>query len=155
MCTNTQGLFYSMGKKGRSMSETDDDIQRHIRVACAIIEHHGLVLAVQRSEAMSMALKWEFPGGKIRPDESPEGCVAREVFEELNLRIGINRALAPATHRYPTFSVTLYPLVCSIEGGGLVLHEHLAAVWLPPHDLLALDWAEADIPIIKAYCARR
>ena len=47
----------------------------HIHVTFAIIERDGLVLASQRSAAMSMSLKWEFPGGKIDPGESPEACL--------------------------------------------------------------------------------
>lgn len=51
--------------------------KKHILVTCAIIERDGLVLAAQRSAVMSMPLKWEFPGGKIKPDETPEKCFRR------------------------------------------------------------------------------
>jgi 8-oxo-dGTP diphosphatase len=136
------------------MLKTRNEFNRHIHVACAIIERGSFILAVQRSPTMSMPLKWEFPGGKLNPNESPEDCVRRELVEELGLQIGIDRQLSPTTHRYSTFTVTLYPFACSIKSGEMVLHEHSAAAWLRPQELLTLDWAEADIPIINAYCDR-
>lgn len=123
----------------------------HLHVACAIIERAGLVLAAQRGGNGNMAGKWEFPGGKIRPGESPEACLHRELMEEMDLRVDVKRLLDPVPHRYPSFAVTLYPFVCTIAAGELALHAHRAVVWLPPGDLPALDWAEADRPLLAAY----
>jgi 8-oxo-dGTP diphosphatase len=128
--------------------------QVHLQVACAIIEHDGLVLAAQRSVAMSLPLKWEFPGGKIKGGESPEACLHRELKEELGVAVSVHEALSPATHSYPTFTVTLHPFRCTIESGTITLHEHAAVRWLPPGGLLSLDWAEADLPIINGYLSR-
>ena len=55
------------------------------------------------------------------------------------------------THAYQTFNVTLYPFICVIESGEITLHEHAAFAWLPPSKLLALDWADADRPVLDAY----
>lgn len=126
---------------------------KHIHVACAIIERDDMVLAAQRSSAMSLPLKWEFPGGKIEPGESPDGCLRRELVEELGIRVKTKRTLPHHTHRYPTFTVTLYPFVCTIKSGSIVLHEHAAIAWLLPERLLELDWAEADLPVIENYLA--
>jgi 8-oxo-dGTP diphosphatase len=123
----------------------------HIHVACAIIERDGLVLAAQRSAAMALPLKWEFPGGKIDAGESPEECLRREIVEELGMQVRVGKPLAPSTHRYPAFTVTLYPFVCSLEAGEPTLHEHAAVAWLRPEELPTLDWAEADLPVIDAY----
>ncbi len=100
---------------------------------------------------MSMPLKWEFPGGKIDQNESPAECVQRELIEELGLRIRVNKHMPPATHNYSEFAVTLYPFVCSIEAGEMVLNEHSEAVWLPADELLILDWADADVQVINDY----
>jgi len=127
----------------------------HIHVACVIIEHDGRVLAAQRSETMTMPLKWEFPGGKLEPGETPEACLVREVREELAIGIDIGRALPAATHSYETFTVTLYPFVCVPADGTMTLHEHRAAAWVEPEQMRALDWAEADLPIIAGYLADR
>ena len=124
----------------------------HLQVACAIIEDKGQVLAAQRSAAMSLPLKWEFPGGKIRADETPAACLHRELAEELGVRVDILRAMPPSTHHYSSFAVTLYPFVCTLAGGELRNNEHAALRWLPPAELPTLDWAEADLPIIAAYC---
>jgi 8-oxo-dGTP diphosphatase len=122
---------------------------RHVHVSCAIIERDGLILAAQRSAAMSLPLKWEFPGGKIHDGETPEQCLRRELVEEMGVQISVGRGLPATTHYYPDFTVTLYPFVCAIESGEIVLHEHAAIVWLPPERLFELDWAEADWPILR------
>ena len=127
-------------------------IRKQIHVACAILERGGLVLAAQRSAAMSLPLKWEFPGGKIEPGESMTECLQRELFEELGVCVDVGKSLPPVTHHYPTFTVTLYPFVCAIRCGEIItLHEHAAMTWLPPQELLTLDWAEADLPVIQSY----
>jgi len=123
----------------------------HIHVACAIIERDGFVLAAQRSPVMSLPLKWEFPGGKIDVGETPQDCLQRELIEELGIRIKIGKQLSLTTHSYQSFTVTLYPYVCSIGSGEPVLHEHAAVNWCKPDKLTLLDWAEADGPVIKEY----
>jgi len=126
---------------------------KHIHVTCAIIERDGLVMAAQRSATMSLPLKWEFPGGKIDPGESPEECLRRELVEELGIQVAVGKSLPPSTHHYPTFTVTLYPYVCTITAGEIVIHEHASIVWLPLDELHSLDWAEADLPVIAEYLA--
>lgn len=102
---------------------------------------------------MSLPLKWEFPGGKIDHGESLQDCLRREILEELAVQVVVGKSLAALTHNYPTFTVTLYPFICAIESGKIILHEHAAIAWLPPDELHMLDWAEADLPVIEAYLA--
>lgn len=125
----------------------------HIHVTCAVIEHEGHVLAAQRSASMSLPLKWEFPGGKIDEGESPVECLKRELFEELGVQVCVEKSLPKTTHHYKTFMVTLYPFICSIESGDVILHEHCAITWLPPEKLHTLDWSDADVPVIDSYLA--
>lgn len=129
----------------------DNSHKNHLHVTCAIIERDGRVLTAKRSETMSMAHKWEFPGGKIRAGESREDCILREIMEELAMAVSIRGALTPCTHDYGNVTVTLYPFVCVIEEGTPVCREHSAIAWLFPEDLPSLDWAEADIPVVRAY----
>jgi 8-oxo-dGTP diphosphatase len=124
---------------------------RHLHVACALIERDGLLLAAQRNSRTSIPLKWEFPGGKIEDGESPEACLHRELQEELEVTVVIGRALFPSTHRYEDFTVTLYPFVCALTTTEIVLREHEEIRWLAPGDLFTLDWAEADLPVLKDY----
>lgn len=100
---------------------------------------------------MSLPLKWEFPGGKIDEGESPEECLKRELHEELGIEASVGQARPTTSHRYSSFSVTLYPFICEIISGEITLHEHGALVWLPIEELHTLDWAEADLPVIKEY----
>ena len=111
-------------------------IAKHLHVTCAIIERDGLVLAVQRSATMSLPLKWEFPGGKIDGNESHEDCLRRELLEELGLRAAIRRSLPPSSYQYPTFGITLYPFICSIESGEPELREHSVLRWLPVRNFI-------------------
>jgi len=124
---------------------------KHLHVTCAIIEKDGLILAAQRSANMDMPLKWEFPGGKIEPWETSEECLIREILEEMGIHIRVGESLPSITHQYPAFTVTLYPFICSIESGDILLHEHSAINWLPPSELHTLDWADADLPVLAAY----
>ena len=123
----------------------------HIHVACAIIERDGLTLAARRSLKQSLPLQWEFPGGKIEAGELHQECLVRELREELGIDISVGKPLQPVTHSYALFTLTLYPFICTILSGELTLHEHAEIAWLPPVALPTLDWAEADLPVIKEY----
>ena len=123
-----------------------------IKVTCAIIvDANGVVFAAQRSATMSLPLKWEFPGGKIEPGETAEACLIREIKEELHVDVEIVAPLPANTHQYPNITVQLIPFVCKITTGEILLKEHLHFKWLSKDELLALDWAEADVPIVKYY----
>ena len=126
-------------------------MKRHLHVACAIIEQNGTVLTAQRSAAMSLPLKWEFPGGKIEAGETAEECLIRELREELGVSVFIGSALSPATHCYPDFTVTLYPFTCRLTGGTVSMYEHHALKWVEPQQMADLDWAAADLPVIREY----
>jgi 8-oxo-dGTP diphosphatase len=92
---------------------------------------------------------WEFPGGKVEPDESPAACLIREIWEELSIGIQICKPLTPVLHAYPTKTIQLIPFLANWESGTLQLTEHAQSQWLAPQDLLSLDWAPADLPIVK------
>lgn len=126
----------------------------HLHVTCALIERDGRILCTRRSITMSLPLKWEFPGGKIMEGESPESCLWRELLEELGVEVEIDRALPLVIHRYPDYSITLYPFLCRISpSANILLHEHDRAAWVLPKDLGDLDWAEADVGVMKNYLA--
>ena len=121
-------------------------MKRHLHVACAIIEQEGMVLAAKRSARMSLPLKWEFPGGKIEAGEAPADCLRRELLEELGIAVTIGEPLPTTTHSYDSFSVTLYPFICSLTTNNITVHEHNAILWMKPEQLPELDWAAADLP---------
>ena len=123
-----------------------------INVTCAIIVNsRGEIFAAQRSSSMSLPLKWEFPGGKIEQNESEESCLIREIKEELNIEIRIIKGLPFNIHNYPFVAIKLIPFICIHINGEIILKEHVDFKWLNRNELLDLDWAEADIPIVKYY----
>lgn len=122
-----------------------------VDVTCAIIEHEGKVLAVQRGAHMSLTYKWEFPGGKVEPGESYHDCLIREIEEELNISIAIYDELEPCDQPYPERIIRLIPFVCEMTGGEFTLVEHHDFAWLTPEELHTLDWAPADLKVIENY----
>ncbi len=128
----------------------------HLHVTCALLEREGRVLCTRRSAAMSLPLKWEFPGGKINPGESAERCLQREILEELGVEVTVGVALTPVTHQYPEFAVTLYPFLCVTNAPeNIVLHDHDQAAWVLPEELGDFDWAAADVSVVKYYLQHR
>ncbi|MCB4799856.1 (deoxy)nucleoside triphosphate pyrophosphohydrolase [Neotamlana laminarinivorans] len=122
-----------------------------ILVTCAIILKDDKVFAFQRSEKMKLPLKWEFAGGKIEPNESEIDCIKREIKEELNIEIHVTQRLTPVTHQYPDFKIKLIPFIAKYNSGSLILKEHANYVLAKKEDLINLDWAEADIPILNEF----
>ncbi|MBI3987087.1 MAG: (deoxy)nucleoside triphosphate pyrophosphohydrolase [Lentisphaerae bacterium] len=120
-----------------------------VRVACAIIERDGRILAVQRSRTMSRPLKWEFPGGKVEKGEAGDRALIREIDEELGLIVRPFKRLKICRHRYADIGIALIPWLCRIEQGRLRLTEHQAYRWLAPSGLSTLDWAAADLPVMR------
>ncbi|HTD41504.1 MAG TPA: (deoxy)nucleoside triphosphate pyrophosphohydrolase [Mucilaginibacter sp.] len=123
-----------------------------IDVTCAlIIDDQDRLFAAQRSSKMSLPLKWELPGGKIESNESSEECLIREIKEELNIEIVIVKNLPSNTHIYPSIVIRLIPFICKHINGEITLKEHISFKWLNTNELLDLDWAEADVPILYHY----
>lgn len=122
-----------------------------IKVTCAIISFDEKTLVVQRNENMALPLKWEFPGGKVEPEESEEDCIIREIKEELNINIELISRLNPSIFDYPNFSIQLIPFTAKYLDGNIKLSEHKQYQLLKKDELKDLDWAEADIPILNEY----
>ncbi|MFC7526800.1 (deoxy)nucleoside triphosphate pyrophosphohydrolase [Parapedobacter sp. GCM10030251] len=118
-------------------------------VTCAIIIQNGKILVCQRSGAMDLPLKWEFPGGKVEPGEDEKLTIIREIKEELHLDIEVMKRLRPVEYDYPTFRIRLVPFIARVAGGGLLLEEHADAQWATVDQLDRYDWAPADLPIIE------
>ncbi len=122
-----------------------------INVTCAIILFENKILVTQRSENMMLPLKWEFPGGKLEINESEINCIKREIREELNLEIEVLKKLSNSIFNYETFKINLIPFVANYVSGNIILTEHKDYKLLDKSELLNLDWAEADIPIVKEF----
>ena len=123
-----------------------------IRVVAAVLFRAGKVLCVQRPVNASkyISLKWEFPGGKVEVDESREEALVREIREELSVDIEVSEFLMTVEHAYPDFHLTMHVFKCVLDQGEITLNEHIALKWLSIDELDQLDWATADIPVVKS-----
>jgi 8-oxo-dGTP diphosphatase len=124
-----------------------------IPVVAAVIEDgRGCVLVAQRPAHKHLALKWEFPGGKIEPTESPESALIREIREELGCDISVTRALPRFIHDYGDVTIRMFPFVCALAPASAAPHphEHTALRWVSRAELATLDLAAADLPVVAA-----
>lgn len=123
-------------------------------VACALVDADGRVLVAQRPEGKAMAGLWEFPGGKLRPGETPEACIIRELVEELGVDTHAS-CLAPltfASHGYADFHLLMPLYVCRKWKGAPTGREGQALRWVRPPELFSLAMPEADLPLIAPLC---
>lgn len=114
-----------------------------IQVVAALIVHDGRIFATQRGYGDWRGY-WEFPGGKIEPNETPQDALAREIREELATEISVNRHVTTVEWDYPTFHLSMRCYLCSIISGSLTLLEHEAARWLDCKHLRSVNWLPAD-----------
>ena len=121
-----------------------------IHVVGAAIVRGSHCLVAQRSAAMSAPLKWEFPGGKVEPGESAQHALARELHEELGVRVEIGAHLGTGTAVNAGRTILLDVYVATVLTGELCLTEHAQIAWCDVGELEALDWAAPDVPIIPA-----
>lgn len=119
-----------------------------IKVTCGIIIVDSKILAVQHGPNSSLPMKWEFPGGKMKRDETAEQCIIRELQEELLIYIEPKSKLNSVEFEYPGRQIELIPFVCSIISGELTLTEHIAEEWFYLDEWQSFDWAEADRKLI-------
>ena len=125
-----------------------------IRVAAAVIrsedpEGRPIVFATQRGYG-DYKDWWEFPGGKIEEGETPEEALVREIREELDVTITVERYLTTVDYDYPEFHLSMDCFFCRLREGHLKLLEHEAARWLPLDSLRQVNWLPADVLVIEA-----
>jgi 8-oxo-dGTP diphosphatase len=119
-------------------------------VACGLIDPDGRVLIAQRPPGKAMAGLWEFPGGKVEPQERPEEALIRELKEELGIMVQ-EPCLAPftfASHTYADFHLLMPLFVCRRWDGTPAPLEHTALKWVKPRDLSSFPMPPADLPLI-------
>jgi 8-oxo-dGTP diphosphatase len=125
---------------------------KKIDVVGAVIRNEANeILCALRSQSMSLPGFWEFPGGKIEQNETPEESLIREIQEELNCTIEVGELVADVTYEYPLIMVRLITYNAKIVNGDPYPNEHEKLIWLPVDKLSALEWAPADLPTIEPY----
>ncbi|MDO4797149.1 MAG: (deoxy)nucleoside triphosphate pyrophosphohydrolase [Coriobacteriales bacterium] len=118
-------------------------------VVAAIIKRDGRVFATQRGYG-DYKDGWEFPGGKIEPGETRQAALVREIQEELDMTIDVERHIVDVAYDYPQFHLEMGCFLCSIADGTPRLLEHEAARWLGPNDIDSVDWLPADVLVVEA-----
>ncbi len=121
---------------------------KRIEVVAAVIIRDGKVFATQRGYG-EFKDGWEFPGGKMEPGESREEALVREIREELDAEIRVDRLLETVEYDYPKFHLTMHCFICELLSGKLVLKEHEAACWLSRDELNTVDWLPADVGVAE------
>ena len=108
------------------------------------------MLIAQRPPGKHMAGRWEFPGGKVARAEGERAALARELAEELGIRVEAASPLMRLTHPYPDRDVELSLWVIERYGGEPAALEGQALKWVAPGELCGADLLEADRPFIEA-----
>ncbi|MCA0232569.1 MAG: (deoxy)nucleoside triphosphate pyrophosphohydrolase [Bacteroidetes bacterium] len=133
------------------MAIPPESSKKIVVVPCAIFEKDGYVFSAQRKEGMSLALKWEFPGGKVDEGETEIEALHREIMEELSIEIEVGVRLNPAYKEDPNRIICLVPYVCRMLTSPIVLTEHQQYKWVRLEEVHKLDWAEADLEVIETF----
>ncbi len=118
------------------------------RVVGAAIVRAGRVLAARRTAPAAAVGRWEFPGGKVETDETPEAALVREIAEELGCRVGVDEWLPGVVaigDRHELIVAT-----CSLLAGEPTPVEHDRVRWLDADELGDVDWLEPDRPFLAA-----
>ena len=119
-----------------------------IEVSSAIIIEDNKVFITQRGYG-DFKDKWEFPGGKLEEGESGEDCIIREIKEELDAEIEVNKLLSTIEYTYPTFHLIMHNYICKLKSNHLSLLEHEAAKFVSIDELDTIDFLPADKLILN------
>ena len=121
-----------------------------ITVVAALIKKDDKYLIAKRSTGDSNVLgKWEFPGGKVRPNEDEKSAIEREIKEEFELEIKAKEYVINSVFEYPAKTVDLRLYSCDYISGEFHLHDHSEYRWVDKNDLLKYDLCSADIKLAE------
>lgn len=124
-----------------------------LEVSAAIITNGTEVLCFQKglSKRSYLSYRFEFPGGKLEANESPEEALIRELKEELDFDASIlkTRPFKDLEHDYADFTVLIHYIIVFCKNPKYILKEHISAVWKPLSELSELNWADADLEAVR------
>ena len=120
-----------------------------IEVAAAVIYKDGKFLVCQRPKGKELELLWEFPGGKIEPNETAKECLIRECQEELGVTLCNLRKFDMITYMYPSFTVHITFFTAEIAYGNLIRKEHSRLAWIKNQDISFYEFCPADVEMLR------
>jgi len=121
-------------------------------VTAAIIPRDGKLLLSRRKSDVPYPLLWEFPGGKVEPDEDPSDCIVREIREELAIEVEEAGIYDVVYYRYPERAVLVLAYSCRWLSGEIMNLEVADHRWVLPCDIRKLELLPADIPLAEKIC---
>jgi 8-oxo-dGTP diphosphatase len=121
-----------------------------LRVAAGVLIEDERVLIARRLPDRREGLKWEFPGGKLEPGETPEECLVRELAEELGIEARVLGLLLTTVHTYVWGTIELLALRVERLAGEPAPRDHAELRWVAPAELARYDFTAADLAIVRA-----
>lgn len=118
-------------------------------VTAGIIEKDGKILIAKRKKGKCLEAKWEFPGGKLEPFESPKECLKRELFEELSIEAEIGDYVCSSMFYCNGNQIELMAFMVAFISGEINLVDHEDYRWVSIEEIENFDYVEPDIPIVK------
>ena len=119
-----------------------------VTVVAALIKQDSNYLIGLRSTGKFINL-WEFPGGKVEPNEDHISALKREIYEEFDVEIEVLGLQKKIEHQYPDFYLEMYCYDCCLITNNLVLNDHSQIMWFDPKNPIVLNWLPADIELVN------
>ena len=129
--------------------EAAEKERKRIEVVAAIILNGSRVFSTQRGYGKWLGW-WEFPGGKVQPGETHEEALLREIKEELDAAIVVDRFHTTVDYDYPDFHLTMHCYLCHLCDGHYTLKEHSDARWLTADTINSVQWLPADEDLVTS-----
>lgn len=126
----------------------------HLEVVAAVFVRSGEVLACRRAPGKSAEGQWEFPGGKIDDDETPEAALAREIREELGISISVGALIDRSVTPVGNLDIDLACYLVTTAESPIHSTDHDALRWVPHDELRSLSWAMPDLPAVAKLAER-
>ena len=120
-----------------------------IRVAAAVMVNDGMMLIAKRKPTARLPNLWELPGGKIKPNETPEECLKRELKEEFDIDVMVGEHLGSNIYTYDFGTIELMAYRSIWQDGDLILKDHEEIRWVFTHELDQFDFAPADTIFVE------
>ena len=126
---------------------------KQIEVVAAVIRRGNEIFATQRGYG-EFKDWWEFPGGKVEAGETPQQALVREIREEMNAAITVERLVTTVEYDYETFHLSMDCFLAHLDDGRYQLLEHSAAQWVDASSADSVAWLPADVEVIEALKAQ-
>lgn len=121
-----------------------------IKVVAALIEKDGKYLIARRAYGDENVIgKWEFPGGKVEPNEDEMFAIEREIREEFELEVKAVKFLVNNVYEYPNRAIDLRLYECKYVSGEFKLHDHLEYKYVSKDELTSYELCPADVPLAE------